>query len=120
MSAKAAKRELAEALRGYPWERWSTRSVVWAARMLERSDRPWITPNERRYQLAYALRGPWVPNERARASAARMLLDLVVRLESAVYLWEHSREPDVLGLEVAVDHPIAGTLTSVPAGTVDE
>ena len=105
MSAKAAKRELAEALRGYPWERWSTRSVVWAVAMFERAERERraTTTRDRLYLLDYALR--------SRRTSGMGIHRMVVRLESAAYLWEHSREPD---------HPIAGTLTSVPAGTVDE
>ena len=87
VSAKAAKRELAEALRGYPWERWSTRSVVWAARLFERIDARRLvayplSTRERRYELDYALR--------SRRTLGMGIHRMVVRLESAAYLWENA------------------------------
>lgn len=87
MSARAAKRELAEALRGEPWERWSTRSVVWAAGMFKRAeaDRRATTTRDRRYLLDYALR--------SRRTLGMGIHRMIVRLEAAAYLWEHASDP---------------------------
>ena len=109
MSARAAKRELAEALRGYPWERWSTRSVVWAAGMLRRfadGHDPRLDPHSPRWRRFAAV---WSANRRttsARALALARALGLdprlaaaellgptqtaVAHLEAASYLWEHT------------------------------
>jgi hypothetical protein len=86
VSARAAKRELAEALRGYPWERWSTRSVVWAAGMLARNDP--ARPLWRVVSLARALG----LDPRLVSSGVALGSNLIVRLESAAYLLEHAGE----------------------------
>jgi hypothetical protein len=94
VSARAAKRELAEALRGEPWERWSTRSAAWASGVLRR----FHTHHDPR--PPYGHRGWRV--ERLTRALGLVLLDpaddlglrseLVSRLESAAYLWEHASE----------------------------
>ena len=108
MSAKAAKRELAEALRGHPWERWSTRSVVWAAGMLRRfadghDPRPDPhSPRWRRFALARAL------GLDPRLEAAELLgptQTAVAHLEAASYLWEHTGDqPRRADVDLTIDY----------------
>jgi hypothetical protein len=97
MSARAAKRELADALRGEPWERWSTRSVVWAAGHLRRftatypeamagSDLSVRRFDRLRRQL------PIVDEQSETRQSRNRRINILERLEAAAYLWEHAGE----------------------------
>lgn len=96
MSARAAKRELAEALRGEPWERWSTRSVVWAVEYLRRFTAAYpeaMTGDLSLRRFDCLRRQLPIGDEQSETRKSRnRRIDILERLESAAYLWEHASE----------------------------